>query len=98
MLMPVSCLESLPVTPDEQRFYRELGARMMELRKDRDLTQQALADALGIAQQTYGHYEVGRLRIPVSMLPDVAALLGVSVEALLGPLAHSSKHKTRRHR
>ncbi|WP_158755828.1 helix-turn-helix transcriptional regulator [Dyella sp. S184] len=96
--MTASYLGSLPVTPDEQRFYKELGARIAQLRKDRDLTQQELADDLGIAQQTFGHYEIGRLRVPLSMLPDLAALLGESVETVLGPLIHSTKYKTRRHR
>jgi transcriptional regulator with XRE-family HTH domain len=98
MLMTASHLGSRPVTPDEQRFYKELGARIALLRKDHDLTQQKLADDLGIAQQTLGHYEMGRLRVPVSMLPDLAALLGVTVETVLGPLIHATKHKARHHR
>jgi transcriptional regulator with XRE-family HTH domain len=74
------------LTPDEQQFYKMLGTRLSELRKDRDLTQQQLADALGISQKTLAHYEVGRLRIAISMLPDLAGILGVSVPTLLGPL------------
>ena len=74
------------MTPDEQQFYKVLGSRLAELRKDKDLTQQQLADALGISQKTLAHYEVGRLRIAISMLPDLAGILGISIPTLLGPL------------
>ena len=35
-------------------------------------------------QQTLAHYEVGRRRVPVSMLPLLATTLAVSVEELIG--------------
>ena len=39
---------------------------------------------MGVAQQTLAHYEVGRLRVPASMLPVLAQLLGLTTEELLG--------------
>ncbi|HWK50584.1 MAG TPA: helix-turn-helix transcriptional regulator [Steroidobacter sp.] len=61
-----------------------LGARIAQLRKDQGRSQQALADELGIAQQTYAHYEVGRGRMPVSLLPEIAQIFGVTTDDLLG--------------
>ena len=72
------------MTPDEQQFFKELGARIAQLRKDAGLSQQAVADSLEIAQQTYAHYEVARARPSVDMLPTLAQLFGVSVDELLG--------------
>jgi transcriptional regulator with XRE-family HTH domain len=72
------------VTPDDKQFFKELGARMAQLRKEHNLTQVQLAEQLEISQQTLAHYEVGRLRVPASMLPVLAQLFGVSVDALLG--------------
>lgn len=72
------------VTPQDKRFYQALGQRVAELRKAQDLTQVQLADRLGISQQTLAHYEVGRLRIAVAMLPALAKELAVSVETLVG--------------
>jgi hypothetical protein len=43
-----------------------------------------VADQLGIAQQTLAHYEVGRLRLPVWLVPRLAQLYGVPTDALLG--------------
>jgi transcriptional regulator with XRE-family HTH domain len=70
-------------TRDEQ-FFKELGARIAQARKDHGLTQQQLADELGVAQQTLAHYEVGRARLPASMLPTLARLLTLSMDELMG--------------
>jgi transcriptional regulator with XRE-family HTH domain len=72
------------MTLDEQQFFKELGARIAQLRKEAGLSQQAIADSLEIAQQTYANYEVARARPAVSMLPTLAQLFGVSVDELLG--------------
>jgi DNA-binding XRE family transcriptional regulator len=74
------------VTPDEQEFYKALGARIADFRRDRELTQQEMADALGVSQQVYAHYEVGRVRIQISLLPALVGMLGTTVPTLLGPL------------
>jgi transcriptional regulator with XRE-family HTH domain len=77
-------LPTTPMSHDEQQFFKELGARIAQLRKDAGLSQQAVADALELAQQTYANYEVARARPPVSMLPTLAELFGVSVDEILG--------------
>jgi transcriptional regulator with XRE-family HTH domain len=69
---------------DEQQFFKELGARIAQLRKEAGLSQQAVADALELPQQTYANYEVARARPPVSMLPPLAELFGTSVDELSG--------------
>lgn len=68
----------------EKKFFRELGTRVAQLRKEQGMTQQGLAEALGTTQQQVASYEVARLRIPASMLPRLARVLGVSLEALIG--------------
>jgi len=72
------------MTQDEKKFFRDLGARVAELRKEQGVTQQQLAELLEVSQQSVAAYEVGRLRIAVSVLPRLAKVLGVSVEALIG--------------
>lgn len=64
-------------------FFKELGARIAKARKERGMTQQTLADQLGIAQQTLAHYEVARARIAASLLPRIAVLLDLSLDELL---------------
>ena len=72
------------MTQDEKDYFKVLGARVAQLRKEQALTQVQLAEALGISQQMVASYEVGRRRIPVSMLQALAKALSVEVDALLG--------------
>jgi transcriptional regulator with XRE-family HTH domain len=80
----VDCSAGIPMTQDEKLFFKELGARIAELRKTHGLTQVQLAEALKLSQQMIASYEVGRRRVPVSLLPAIAHALAVSVEALIG--------------
>lgn len=82
-------------TQDEQ-FFKELGARIAQARKEHGLTQQALADQLGVPQQTLAHYEVGRTRFPASMLPTLARLLTMSLDELMGHAVAPVKRGTKR--
>jgi transcriptional regulator with XRE-family HTH domain len=72
------------MSQEEKRFFVELGARIAELRKELGLTQQQLADALETTQQQVASYESARLRVPASMLPRLARVLGVTLEMLIG--------------
>lgn len=83
MLMP-SLTDLLAFMADDKQFFKTLGTRIARLRKEQGLSQQALADELGIAQQTLAHYEVGRARMPVSLLPVLAQFFGIGVDELLG--------------
>ncbi|TMQ03515.1 MAG: helix-turn-helix domain-containing protein [Deltaproteobacteria bacterium] len=74
----------LAVNTKDESFFKELGARIAQARKERNITQVQLAATLGIAQQTLAHYEGGRLRLPASLLPTLAQELQVPVEDLLG--------------
>lgn len=72
------------MSPDEQPYFQALGQRIAKARTAADLTQVQLADALGISQPQLAFYEVGKRRVPVSLLPGLARALEVSVESLVG--------------
>jgi transcriptional regulator with XRE-family HTH domain len=72
------------MTPDERAFFQALGARIAQGRKDADLTQVQLADQLGILQPQLASYEVGRRRVPVSLLSGLARALAMPIETLIG--------------
>jgi transcriptional regulator with XRE-family HTH domain len=84
------------MTPADRQFGKELGRRLAQLRQDAGLTQQAVADHLGIAQQTLAHYEVGRLRLPVALVPKLADLFDVPTDVLLGVSAPAGKSSGKR--
>jgi transcriptional regulator with XRE-family HTH domain len=72
------------MSPSDRQFTQALGRRLAALRQEAGLTQQAVAAHLGVAQQTLAHYEVGRLRLPVALVPRLATLFAVPTDVLLG--------------
>ncbi|MBO5222430.1 MAG: helix-turn-helix transcriptional regulator [Clostridia bacterium] len=58
--------------------------RIRDLREDRDLTQQQIADHLHIRQNTYSQYENGQRQLPLSVLIALADYYHVSTDYLLG--------------
>jgi transcriptional regulator with XRE-family HTH domain len=81
--MHQSEIETGPMTQDEQEFFKSLGRRIAELRREQGLTQAQLGKALGLSQQQVAHFETARRRVPASVLPALAKALAVSVEELL---------------
>ena len=79
------------LSQDEKIYFKTLGARIAQRREELDLTQQQVADALHLTQQTYAAYEIGRHRLPVSLLPPLAEVLSMDVEVLLGMAPKHSK-------
>jgi transcriptional regulator with XRE-family HTH domain len=72
------------MTPDENAFFQQLGLRIAERRKALDLTQAQLGDLVGVTQQQIASFEIGRRRMPVSVLPLLARSLDTSIEELVG--------------
>jgi len=72
------------MNPNDQAFFKQLGLRIAELRKESGMTQAQLAELLKISQQLVGAYEIGSRKIPASMLPSIAKLFAIPLEQLMG--------------
>jgi len=73
-----------PMAPDEKAFCKAMGARIAEFRNSHGMTQMQLAELIDTSQQTLAHYEVGRRRVPVAIVPRLARALAVTVADLIG--------------
>ena len=62
----------------------DMYPRIRNLREDRDLTQQQMADYLHCSQRIYSNYERGDVDIPTVVLIKLAAFHDTSVDYLLG--------------
>ena len=67
----------------DEDFAKAMGQRIAAARKDQKLSQVQLAAQLGVPQQTLAHYEVGRTRVPIELLPRMADVLDTSLDELL---------------
>ena len=57
--------------------------RIRDLREDNDLSQQKVADAIGITQRKYSYVETGTQQLTDELLCRLADFYGVSVDYLL---------------
>ncbi len=71
--------------------------RLRDLREDRDLTQQEIADYLHIRQNTYSQYENGQRQIPLILLTRLAVYFNTSVDYILS-LTNEKKPYPRKRR
>ena len=60
------------------------GERLAQLRKTAGYTQVEFAQEAGISQRMVAYYESPEAHPPANLLPDMARVLGVSTDVLLG--------------
>lgn len=63
--------------------YYEIGQRIRKLRKARCLSQEQLAEYVGISTTHMSHIETGNTKLSLPVLVDLARVLEVQVDTLL---------------
>ena len=76
--------QPVAISKEERSFFIVFGDRLAQLRKAQGLTQVQLAGLLEVSQQAITAYESGQRRVPISALPQLASILNVTVEDLIG--------------
>lgn len=64
-------------------LYIEIGERIQIARKACDLSQQELADVVGLTRTSISNIESGKQHLTIHTLFDIAAMLEISVHELL---------------
>ena len=62
---------------------RGVGRKIAERRKERNMTQMELADAMGVSFQAVSNWERGNSMPDIGKLPDLSNLLGISIDEML---------------
>ena len=92
-MSPSSIVQTLGWTPQSvaetftramEDYRRELGERIRRLREARELTQEDLADLVGVRSKTISRWENGRNEALRDNARTLAKALGVSEETILG--------------
>ena len=71
-------------TVKKEGHVMDYNERIRELRKNRSMVQQEIADMLEVGQRTYADYENGKTRIPVKSLLVLARFYDVSMDYISG--------------
>ena len=61
-----------------------IGKTIKSLRKERDITQEAFAEVLGVSCQSVSRWENDSCYPDIEMIPTIASFLGISVDKLMG--------------
>lgn len=65
-----------------------MGKRIRDLRQKRGLTQEQVADRLGMKRPNFSNYEADRVVPPSDILANIADILGTSTDYLHGRTAN----------
>lgn len=66
-----------------ERTKQEIGDRIRELREEREISQQALADAIGADKSAVSRIESGQRSLAVLELTALAAMFEISLDEIL---------------
>lgn len=62
----------------------KIGSFIKEIRKEKGLTQEQLAELLGVSQKSVSRWETGKTMPDYSLLPNICEVLEINVAELLG--------------
>ena len=63
-----------------QEFNKKLGATLREKRKERGLSQQFVADAVGVTKNMVSHWELGKRRLYAEELESFCKTCGMTIQ------------------
>lgn len=69
---------------DTNKYYSELGKRLVKIREKNKLTQKNLAEAIGVSFQQYQKYESGANRIPTKAIVVFCKLTNCDIREVTG--------------
>ena len=75
-----------PVTPQQEEIRKTLGEMLKELRTERNMTQEFVAENLGVTRQAVSKWENGSSEPSTSNLIAIAKLYNIPPEELLKKL------------
>ena len=67
----------------EEELLREIGARIVEVRRSRNISQSELANSVGISAAHLSAIELGKTRFSIVIFSRIAETLQISADALL---------------
>ncbi len=76
--------DNTEVVSGMKKTQNSLGSRITDLRKKNNLTQEEFAESLGVTAQAVSKWENDASCPDIMLLPKIAEIFGVSIDALMG--------------
>ena len=76
--------------------FREIGKRIQQAREESGLTQVELAVRLGCTQSALSNYELGKRRLHLNLLNEIAQVLNKPLDYFIESLAEDEKSEVSR--
>jgi len=76
--------------------FREIGKRIQQAREESGLTQVELAVRLGCTQSALSNYELGKRRLHLNLLNEIARVLNKPLDYFMESLAEDEKGEVSR--
>ena len=73
-----------------------IGEQLKALRKEKQITQEVLADVLGVSYQSVSRWELGVCYPDMELLPTIANYFGITIDQLLSNDANSKEAEAQR--
>ena len=70
-----------------------VGTKIKKHREERGITQEYIANEMGITQSTYGRLEKSDKKLSVDRLTEIAKILDISISVLFGEKANNIIHE-----
>ncbi len=62
----------------------EIGERIKEIRKEKNITQEKMAKIIKTTREQYSRYETGKRKLKIDQLTEICKYLNISADYLLG--------------
>src|SRR6266568_9012680 len=80
---------------DETLLYNLIGSTIRQERRKAEMTQEQLADAVGVLRTSITNIEAGRQKLPLHVLYEICIALGVEIATILPTNADVSQPVTK---
>src|SRR6266702_6732015 len=80
---------------DESLLYNLIGTTIKQQRRKADMTQEQLADEVGVLRTSITNIEAGRQKLPLHLLYEVCIALGLEIATILPSNADVSQPVTK---
>ena len=74
----------------------EIGKRIRQMRTNMGVTQEELANALGVSGQAVSRWETGTTMPDITLLPSIALFFGITIDEIFNPTPEEKLERLRR--